>query len=66
VISFSEHRMGLTMYHLKWDMVDEKYRALTRLLDDHLAQGVWQCCRYPGWTNDDHRHLTPLNLFLKT
>ena len=49
------------MYHLKWDMVDEKYRGLTRLLDDHLAQGVWQCCRYPGWTNDDHQHLTPLN-----
>ena len=52
-MSFSAKRQDLTAYHLQQDIVDPQYRPHSRLLIDHLAQGVWKCCRYPGSTHGD-------------
>ena len=51
MISFSPKRQDLTAYHLQKDIVDLQYRPHFRLLTDHLTQGVWKCCRYPGSTH---------------
>jgi len=62
MISFSTHRADLTVHHLQYDIVDPQYRPSKALLEDHLRQGVWQFCRYPGWTKaGDHQCLTPLD-----
>jgi len=61
VISFSMGRGDLTEYHLQVDIVDELYRPYPPLLTDHLAQGVRQCCLYPGWKPDDEPPSTGLD-----
>jgi hypothetical protein len=48
VISFSKGRAELAERHLKLPNVDLQY-PLPELLRDHLAQGVWRHCLYPGW-----------------
>jgi hypothetical protein len=40
--------------------VDSKYRPLSQLLTDHLAQGVWKCCLFPGWKSSNQQHLAHL------
>jgi hypothetical protein len=35
--------------------VDERYRPLPELLTDHLAQGVWRYCLFPGWKPDNQQ-----------
>jgi hypothetical protein len=32
--------------------VDSKHHPISRLLSDHLAQGVWKWCVCPGWKHD--------------
>lgn len=49
MISFSSGREDLTKYHLETNQVDLRYRPLPELLIDHLAQGGWRCCLFPGW-----------------
>jgi hypothetical protein len=48
VISFSVGREDLSKCHLKVDQVEPRYRPLPRLLIDHLGQGVWRYCLFPG------------------
>lgn len=55
VISFSEGREDLAGCHLKIDLVDTLYRPLPELLTDHLTQGVWRCCVFPGWKHDNQQ-----------
>jgi hypothetical protein len=41
--------------------VDPQYRPIPRLLTDHLAQGVWRCCLYPGWKHGTQQLPTRLD-----
>ena len=61
MISFSVGREDLAGCHLKVDLVDTLYRPLPELLTDHLTQGVWQCCLFPGWKHDNQQLLGPLD-----
>jgi hypothetical protein len=49
VISFYVGREDLAACYLKVDQLDPQHRPLPELLIDHLAQGVWRCCLFPGW-----------------
>lgn len=49
MISFSPGRKDLTDCHLETNQVDPRYCPLPELLSDHLAQGFWRCCLFPGW-----------------
>jgi hypothetical protein len=62
VIHFPKGRKYLAGRHLKLDQVDPQYRPLRELLLDHLAQGVWRYCLFPGWTPGDQQHLVSLDL----
>jgi hypothetical protein len=62
MISFSVGREDLAGCHLKVDLVDMLYRPLPELLTDHLTQGVWQCCLFPGWKHENQQLLGPLDL----
>ena len=57
MISFSVGREDLAECHLKVDQVDPQYRPLPELPIDHLAQGVWWCCLFPGWIRGDRQLL---------
>ena len=49
MISFSPGRKGLAKLHLQTDQVGKPHGPLPQLLTDHLMQGVWHCCVYPGF-----------------
>jgi len=61
VISFSVGRADLAEYHLMEGLVGKQYRPLPELLTDHLAQGVWQHCLFPGWRLDNQQLLGTLD-----
>ena len=61
MISFSEGREDLAACHLKVDQVDSQFRPLPELLLDHLAQGVWRCCLFPGWKHGGQQFLSQLD-----
>jgi len=61
MICFSAFCEDLAAYHLKLEIVDTPYQALSGLLHNHLTQGVWRSCHYPGWTKDHHQCLTPID-----
>lgn len=61
MISFSVGREDLAGCHLKVDLVGEQYRPLPELLTDHLAQGVWRRCLFPGWKYDNQQLLGTLD-----
>ncbi|KAH9969241.1 hypothetical protein BJV74DRAFT_799381 [Russula compacta] len=62
VISFSDGHKDLAGCHLKIDLVDTLYCPLPELLTDHLMQGVWQCCVFPGWKHNNQQLLGSLDL----
>ncbi|KAH9994670.1 hypothetical protein BJV77DRAFT_994047 [Russula vinacea] len=53
VISFSEGRADLTVYHLNLDGIEVQHRPLKVLLEDHLTQGVLRHCLPPGSLRTD-------------
>jgi len=61
VISFSVGREDLAEYHLMEGLVGKQYQPLPELLTDHLTQGVWQHCLFPGWRFDNQQLLGTLN-----
>ena len=65
MISFSVGRQDLAGFHLKKDLVAEKYRPLPELLTDHLAQGVWRHCLFPR-RRDNQPPLGTLDLVTET
>jgi hypothetical protein len=62
VITFSVGREDLAACHLQVDLVDSQYCPIRQLLTDHLAQGVSQCCLYPGWKHGNQHPMTHLDL----
>ncbi len=61
MISFSVGRKHLAEYHLQDGGLDKKYRPHPELLTDHLAQGVWRHCLFPGWRFDNQQPWGPLD-----
>ena len=65
MISFSTGREDLAECHLEINLVDSQYRPLPALLMDHLAQGVWRCCLFPGWKHGHQQHLADLDFIIE-
>ncbi|KAI0270930.1 hypothetical protein BGY98DRAFT_1189831 [Russula aff. rugulosa BPL654] len=61
LISGTGGRKEFAACHLQVDLVDSQYRPIPQLLTDHLAQGVWANCVYPGWEDGDQQLPARLN-----